>query len=99
VAYTTSISGRQRALIEFLRMSAIVSISSIAAIQVGAGLAAYSASKAGLTLLTQTIAFENARHGVRANVCQTAGPARLFKVRLRTELGSSATLQRRSTSS
>jgi meso-butanediol dehydrogenase / (S,S)-butanediol dehydrogenase / diacetyl reductase len=47
---------------------AIVSISSIAAIQVGAGLAAYSASKAGLTLLTQTIAFENARHGVRANV-------------------------------
>jgi meso-butanediol dehydrogenase/(S,S)-butanediol dehydrogenase/diacetyl reductase len=47
---------------------AMVSISSIAAVQVGAGLAAYSASKAGLTLLTQTIAFENARHGVRANV-------------------------------
>jgi meso-butanediol dehydrogenase/(S,S)-butanediol dehydrogenase/diacetyl reductase len=47
---------------------AIVSISSIAAIQVGAGLAAYSASKAGLTLLTQTIAFENARYGVRTNV-------------------------------
>lgn len=47
---------------------ALVSISSIGAIQVGAGLAAYSASKAGLTLLTQTIAFENARHGIRANV-------------------------------
>lgn len=47
---------------------ALVSISSIGAVQVGAGLAAYSASKAGLTLLTQTIAFENARHGVRANV-------------------------------
>lgn len=47
---------------------ALVSISSIGAVQVGAGLAAYSASKAGLTLLTQTIAFENARHGIRANV-------------------------------
>jgi NAD(P)-dependent dehydrogenase (short-subunit alcohol dehydrogenase family) len=47
---------------------ALVSISSIGAIQVGAGLAAYSASKAGLTMLTQTIAFENARHGMRANV-------------------------------
>ncbi len=47
---------------------ALVSISSLAAVQVGAGLAAYSASKAGLTLLTQTIAFEYARHGIRANV-------------------------------
>lgn len=47
---------------------AIVTVSSVAAHEVGAGLAAYCASKAGVTLLTQTIAFECARHGLRANV-------------------------------
>ena len=47
---------------------AIVSIASVAAQRVGPGLSAYSASKAGLMLLTQSIAFENARFGVRANV-------------------------------
>jgi meso-butanediol dehydrogenase / (S,S)-butanediol dehydrogenase / diacetyl reductase len=46
----------------------IVSISSIGSIQVGAGLSAYSASKAGLSLFTQTVAFEYGRRGVRANV-------------------------------
>ncbi|MER8417549.1 SDR family oxidoreductase [Mesorhizobium sp. M1329] len=47
---------------------AIVTISSVAGATAGAGLAAYSSSKAGVTLLTQTIAFEYARHGLRANV-------------------------------
>jgi meso-butanediol dehydrogenase / (S,S)-butanediol dehydrogenase / diacetyl reductase len=47
---------------------AIVSISSVSAKRVGPGLSGYSASKAGLMLLTQSIAFENARFGVRANV-------------------------------
>jgi meso-butanediol dehydrogenase/(S,S)-butanediol dehydrogenase/diacetyl reductase len=46
----------------------IVAISSIASIQVGAGLAGYSASKAGLSLYIQTLAFEYAREGIRANV-------------------------------
>jgi meso-butanediol dehydrogenase / (S,S)-butanediol dehydrogenase / diacetyl reductase len=46
----------------------MVAISSRAATEVGAGLAAYSASKAGVTQLIKTIAFEYARFGVRANV-------------------------------
>ncbi|AUX78381.1 SDR family NAD(P)-dependent oxidoreductase [Sinorhizobium fredii] len=46
----------------------IVTISSVAGATAGVGLAAYSASKAGATLLTQTIALEYARHGLRANV-------------------------------
>ena len=47
---------------------AIVSITSVGAVQTGPGLAAYSASKAGLTLMTQAIAYEHARHGLRANI-------------------------------
>ena len=50
------------------RKGAIVSVSSVGAVQTGPGLAAYSASKAGLTLMTQAIAYEHARHGLRANV-------------------------------
>lgn len=50
------------------RQGAIVSVSSVGAVQTGPGLAAYSASKAGLTLMTQAIAYEHARHGLRANV-------------------------------
>lgn len=50
------------------RKGAIVSVSSVGAVQTGPGLAAYSASKAGLTLMTQAIAYEYARHGLRANV-------------------------------
>jgi meso-butanediol dehydrogenase/(S,S)-butanediol dehydrogenase/diacetyl reductase len=46
----------------------IVSIASVAALRAGAGLAAYCASKAGMVLLTQTIAVELAGEGVRANV-------------------------------
>lgn len=51
-----------------MRKGGIVAIASAAARGTGQGLAAYSASKAGLVLLTQTIAFENARHGLRANI-------------------------------
>lgn len=47
---------------------AIVSITSVGAVQTGPGLAAYSASKAGLTLMTQAIAYEQARNGLRANI-------------------------------
>ena len=50
------------------RRGSIVTISSTAAATVGAGMAAYSASKAGATLLTQTIAYEYARFGLRANI-------------------------------
>ena len=45
----------------------IVGIASAAAHATGMGLSAYSASKAGLIRLIQSIAFENARHGIRAN--------------------------------
>jgi NAD(P)-dependent dehydrogenase (short-subunit alcohol dehydrogenase family) len=50
------------------RHGAIVSVSSVGAVQTGPGLAAYSASKAGLTLMTQAIAYEHARNGLRANI-------------------------------
>ena len=46
----------------------IVSVASVAALRSGPGLAAYCASKAGLVLLTQTIAVEHAGEGVRANI-------------------------------
>lgn len=49
------------------RKGSIVGIASAAAHATGMGLSAYSASKAGLIRLIQSIAFENARHGVRAN--------------------------------
>jgi len=49
---------------------AYVAVSSIAALRVPGEATAYSVSKAGLTMLTQTIARDFARHGVRANtVC------------------------------
>lgn len=49
------------------RKGSIVGIASAAAHATGMGLSAYSASKAGLIRLIQSIAFENARHGLRAN--------------------------------
>ena len=49
------------------RRGKIVGIASAAAHATGMGLAAYSASKAGLIRLIQSVAFENARHGLRAN--------------------------------
>ena len=45
----------------------IVGIASVAAHATGMGLSAYSASKAGMVRLIQSLAFENARHGLRAN--------------------------------
>lgn len=47
---------------------AIVAVSSVGATQTGPGLAAYSASKAGLNLLIKSIAYEHARDGLRANI-------------------------------
>lgn len=49
------------------RQGRIVGIASVAAHATGMGLSAYSASKAGLIRLIQSLAFENARHGLRAN--------------------------------
>lgn len=49
------------------REGKIVGIASAAAHATGMGLSAYSASKAGLIRLIQSIAFENARFGIRAN--------------------------------
>jgi NAD(P)-dependent dehydrogenase (short-subunit alcohol dehydrogenase family) len=49
------------------RRGAVVNISSVAAIHVTAPHAGYAASKAGIIALTQDVAFEVARHGVRVN--------------------------------
>lgn len=49
------------------RQGRVVGIASVAAHATGMGLAAYSASKAGLVRLIQSLAFENARDGLRAN--------------------------------
>ncbi len=47
--------------------SAIVNISSLAAIAAAGNLTAYKLSKAGVNALTQNLAVTNAKHGVRAN--------------------------------
>lgn len=47
---------------------AIVSVSSLAALRASQSFAAYSASKAGMVLMTQTIARDYGPQGVRANV-------------------------------
>jgi 2-hydroxycyclohexanecarboxyl-CoA dehydrogenase len=49
------------------RSGAVVNISSVAAIHVTAPHAGYAASKAGVIALTQEVAFEVARYGVRVN--------------------------------
>jgi meso-butanediol dehydrogenase / (S,S)-butanediol dehydrogenase / diacetyl reductase len=46
----------------------IVVVGSIAALRNGTGAAAYSVSKAAVTMLARTIAMDEARFGVRANV-------------------------------
>ncbi|WP_131741106.1 SDR family NAD(P)-dependent oxidoreductase [Actinomadura roseirufa] len=46
----------------------LVSVSSVAALRTPLGVAAYATSKAGLTMLTQTIAADYGPRGVRANV-------------------------------
>ena len=49
---------------------AVVTVSSLAGLRAGPESAAYGASKAGLIMLTQSIAFDYGRRGVRANcVC------------------------------
>jgi NAD(P)-dependent dehydrogenase (short-subunit alcohol dehydrogenase family) len=47
---------------------AVVVISSIAALRASSGSAAYATAKAGLTMLTQTVAVDFGPRGVRANV-------------------------------
>ncbi|RWL18092.1 SDR family NAD(P)-dependent oxidoreductase [Mesorhizobium sp.] len=47
---------------------AIVSVSSLSALRTSQGFAAYSASKAGLVVMTQTIARDYGPEGLRANV-------------------------------
>jgi NAD(P)-dependent dehydrogenase (short-subunit alcohol dehydrogenase family) len=49
------------------KSGAVVNISSVAAIHVTVHHAGYAASKAGVIALTQEVAFEVARHGVRVN--------------------------------
>lgn len=49
------------------RGGAIVNIASILGLRVGGGVAAYSASKAGLIQLTKALALEWARHRIRVN--------------------------------
>ncbi|MGH3243111.1 MAG: SDR family NAD(P)-dependent oxidoreductase, partial [Spirillospora sp.] len=46
----------------------LVAVSSVASLRVPLGCAAYATSKAGLTMLTQTIAVDYGPRGVRANV-------------------------------
>lgn len=46
----------------------VVGVSSVAAATTGTGMAGYAASKAGFNLLLQTLAFEHARDGLRANI-------------------------------
>jgi NAD(P)-dependent dehydrogenase (short-subunit alcohol dehydrogenase family) len=47
---------------------ALVSVASIAALRAPSGIGGYAATKAGLTMLTQSIAVDHAHQGVRANV-------------------------------
>jgi NAD(P)-dependent dehydrogenase (short-subunit alcohol dehydrogenase family) len=46
---------------------AVINISSIAAVAAAGNLFAYKLSKAGVNAMTQSLAFANARHGVRVN--------------------------------
>jgi NAD(P)-dependent dehydrogenase (short-subunit alcohol dehydrogenase family) len=50
------------------KKGAIVSVSSLAGLRSGPGLSAYAASKAGLIALTQSIALDFGKQGLRANV-------------------------------
>ena len=52
------------------RGGAIVNIASIQGERVAPGLAAYSASKAGVVHLTRSLALEWARHGIRVNALE-----------------------------
>jgi len=47
---------------------AVVSVASVAAIRAAAEMGGYAATKAGLTMLTQSLAIDHAHQGLRANV-------------------------------
>jgi meso-butanediol dehydrogenase / (S,S)-butanediol dehydrogenase / diacetyl reductase len=50
------------------RRGALVSVASVAALRAGTGIGGYSATKAGLAMLTQSLAVDHAADGLRANV-------------------------------
>jgi meso-butanediol dehydrogenase / (S,S)-butanediol dehydrogenase / diacetyl reductase len=50
------------------RRGAVVSVASVAALRAAAGMGGYAATKAGLAMLTQTLAVDHAHQGLRANV-------------------------------
>jgi NAD(P)-dependent dehydrogenase (short-subunit alcohol dehydrogenase family) len=56
-----------RQMVEAGRPGAILNIASITGLRVAGSLAAYAASKAALVSLTQSMALEWARHGIRVN--------------------------------
>lgn len=64
-----------RAMVERGKGGRIVTISSNSGVFGGAGRAAYSASKAGIIALTQSMAIELAPHGILVN-CVCPGPTR-----------------------
>lgn len=47
---------------------AVVAVASIAALRAATGMGGYAATKAGLTMLTQSLAVDHAHQGLRANV-------------------------------
>jgi meso-butanediol dehydrogenase / (S,S)-butanediol dehydrogenase / diacetyl reductase len=47
---------------------AVVSVASVAALRASSGMAGYAATKAGLAMLTQSLAVDHAHEGLRANV-------------------------------
>jgi meso-butanediol dehydrogenase / (S,S)-butanediol dehydrogenase / diacetyl reductase len=50
------------------RRGAVVSVASVAALRAATGMGGYAATKAGLAMLTQTLAADHAHEGLRANV-------------------------------
>jgi len=50
------------------RRGSVVSVASVAALRASAGMGGYAVTKAGLTMLTQSLAVDHAHQGLRANV-------------------------------
>ena len=50
------------------RRGAIVAVASVAALRASSGMGGYAVTKAGLTMLTQSLAVDHAHQGLRANV-------------------------------
>jgi meso-butanediol dehydrogenase / (S,S)-butanediol dehydrogenase / diacetyl reductase len=50
------------------RRGAVVSVASVAALRAASGMGGYAVTKAGLTMLTQSLAVDHAHQGLRANV-------------------------------